>query len=102
MGRKYHKGGYKKGKFLSTSGKKYGKGYTKSQIADLSKTAKITYNYALWKSDPRKYDFKGIDTRDASKFKYKARSKKKLGKKLGRQNKSYRRYWNSRKRFKKR
>ena len=94
MGRKYNTP-YKKGKFL--------KGTLKSVRADRSKTAKnLTTNYAVWKSDSRKYDYPHIDTGNdfakfndgkKVKFKYKFRSKKKLGKKKGRENKHYRRYW---------
>lgn len=88
MGTKYNQK-YKKGKFLS--------GSIKSQKADYSRNSKnITENYNLWKSDTRKYDFPGLDTKrdmPVGIFKYKFRSKKKLGKKANRQNKHYRRYW---------
>lgn len=92
MGRKYNTP-YKKGKFLS--------GSTKSIKADRARTSKhVTRDYNLWKSDTRKYDYHPIDTRPSiteGLFKYKYRSKKKLGKKVGRENKHYRRYWRKRK-----
>jgi len=87
MGRKYNKT-YKKGKFIQ--------GSVKAIRADKARTRNVIDDYNLWKSDTRKYDFRGIDTRpDDIKgiFKYKFRSKKRLGKKIGRENKHWRRYW---------
>lgn len=93
MGRKYNTP-YKRGRYH----------YSKKALkADVSKTAKNTLkdtpaNRRKWARDPRKYDIWGIDTRPKDEFlytyfKYRRRSKKILGKKKGRENKHYRRYW---------
>jgi hypothetical protein len=99
MGSKYNQT-YKKGKFTDNSkwsSYRNNKGLSKSQIADYSKTANVTDNRKLWLSDTRRYDFPGVDTRrDGDRlgaFNYKFRSKKKIGVKSGRENKTYRRYW---------
>lgn len=94
MGRKYNKP-YKKGKYLSS------KPFGKSWLADKSKTAKNTLrnipsNRRIWARDTRKYDLWGIDTRPPDTrniFRYRSRSKKRLGKKIGRENRTYRKYY---------
>ena len=105
MGRKYNLR-YKKGKFNNNSHwhpYRNIKGLSKSQIADYSKTSKyLTEDRKLWMSDPRKYDLVGVDTRREGErigaFNYKYRSKKKLGRKFGRENKHYRRYFYAKRR----
>lgn len=102
MGRKFNKT-YKKGSFH-----KYWP-YSKGWKADLAKTSRKTLpntprNFEIWKKDTRKYDIIGIDTRPKSTlgvFKYRFRSKKRLGKKKGRENMHWRRYYKRTKRFKK-
>ena len=101
MGRKYNRK-YQKGKFRTSE---------KAKKADFARTAwkNLTDDPEVWKSDTRKYDMPYKDTGadyiranrglgsvasfNKKVFKYKFRSKKKLGKKLGRENKHYRRYW---------
>lgn len=95
MGRKYNLK-YKKGKF-ATSGRT-SSGYSKSQKADWARTAwkGLTEDRKLWLSDTRKYDLVGVDdgrSKPNDAFKYKYRSKKRLGKKPGRENKHWRRYY---------
>ena len=66
---------YRRFKLLNSAYKKAGvyRGKGRKNVwADLRRTSNVTANRALWAGNPRKYDFKGIDTRIGS---------KKLGKK---------------------
>lgn len=102
MGSKYNKK-YKKGKYNAPYfGKRNKFGYSKAQLADKSKwNSRILFptqrgHRELWLTDTRKYDLYGIDTpptKNQRVFNYKYRSKLRDGKKVGRENKRYRRYW---------
>jgi hypothetical protein len=87
MGKKYHQGKYKRGKFQRSR---------KARLADLSKQGTYAKTFQQWKQDPRKYDYPGIDdlqtARRTKPFKYTARSKLKKSK-PGSQNKKHRKYW---------
>lgn len=103
MSREYNRK-YRKGKYTDENSlyKRNRYGLTRSQRADKAKWASVIYfkerpgDVDRWLRDTRQSDLMGVDTppqKGQRVFNYKSRSKKRLGKKPGRENKHWRRYW---------